>query len=462
MFLNNGYLAFSVVPAGALGANAAVWRSTTTKLDTDQWFHIAVVMDRATNTPIFYVNGQIEPISVTTGTLGAVSISSSAPLNVGGFNFANSDTRGLIDELEIFNAALPQASINLIYRALTLGKCNRNDLGCIPPPPGMVSWYPFTPITSQAHLDDHATTNSALNRFGLRAEVMLREIGSGLQVTCAGSKLHCRTDGTRGEGRRTSSLNAITTAGAWRHLTITADRVDAPLMYFDGLLDNHFAHGVGRHRDLHRRQSGQSAELWRQWLLQARSPSAGDYAFATNVSNYKLSIGSGQYAWTGEVDEVELFDRVLTDAEVLGIYTADTAGKCASSGIGVPIPTRVPVTVNTNLNPTQGITVGITSLVTTPNTSLDVYTNQSVPIGIQVVSAQPDKKIDPSNANIQWTFINWSLNNVPNVTWTNALAQPVSVPAFAAGTTYTANYNPWGFVTVVNNGCAAVNLTTGY
>ena len=27
-----------------------------------------------------------------------------------------------------------------------------------------------------------------------------------------------------------------------------------------------------------------------------------------------------------------------------------------------------------------------------------------MPIGIQVVSAQPDKKIDPSNVNIQWTL----------------------------------------------------------
>jgi len=235
-------------------------------------------------------------LSVTTGTLGAASISSSAPLNVGGFNFANSDTRGLIDELEIFNAALPQASINLIYRALTLGKCNRNDLGCIPPPPGMVSWYPFTPITSQAHLEDHATTNSALNRFGAPT-FPAGPIGSVVQFTTGTSYLQAAANfpehnfgtqpfsidfylqgnpatnvrtvvekmqayaGTSAEqgwsvqianGKLqlvvnsilspapsvyTSSLNAITTAGAWRHLTITADRVGAPLMYFDGLLD---------------------------------------------------------------------------------------------------------------------------------------------------------------------------------------------------------------------------------
>src|SRR5439155_12856794 len=54
----------------------------------------------------------------------------------------------------------------------------------------------------------------------------------------------------------------------------------------------------------------------------------------TPVANGQpITIGqraNGQYPFQGLIDEVEVFSRALTDAEVLAIYTAGGAGKCRS------------------------------------------------------------------------------------------------------------------------------------
>lgn len=52
--------------------------------------------------------------------------------------------------------------------------------------------------------------------------------------------------------------------------------------------------------------------------------------------------------FTGEIDEVEIFDRALTQADFVAIYNARRAGKCPFCGV----PTPAPIACGTRGNPT--------------------------------------------------------------------------------------------------------------
>ncbi len=64
-----------------------------------------------------------------------------------------------------------------------------------------------------------------------------------------------------------------------------------------------------------------------------RHASIGVYQLEVTSDIYNTGAGVG--AWfDGEIDEVELFDRVLTDDEILALYEADSAGKCKDEEAG--------------------------------------------------------------------------------------------------------------------------------
>lgn len=811
-FMDNGALMLSITPVNTSGVNARVWSSNTVNVADNNWHHVAVVVDRTKNDPDFYVDGVLRALTSSSGPMygPSINLQSIMPLNVGGFNFAGSNTRGLIDELQIFAEAVPASVIKEIYDAKTTGKCPRDDKGCVLAPFGMVSWYPFTPVSGQTYFNDHATTNSTLVPVGVVPPVS-SQVGTGvlmthntvgyLQTTASfpehnfgtapfsldfwvragaanqtryvaekmaysgsnplqgwsvrilnGKLLLVIADGTGNTATYTSSLNAITTGATRRHIAITANRLGAPQMYFDGLPDTGitasgsatvmlgnlnntsvlrvgastvstpppadaiemeldelqifsralfagevyaiFASPQGKcaqtpgapviinppptnvtvtvnlsgcaagtsftsnpaavgnvitvaqggtvtitftgaigsvvatpggpipltgntatltnvqantvltitcaqitlcypinmggmvawyplnetgtgggvtHTDIAgindvlARQGAVtpttgkvngaqlftnganaftvsaspeldfgpgdfSADAWinpqspsgvimgkllgQGWYINLRStggPSELElgiavpgflYQWATQGANIPLNtwthiavvarrnappefyingalfpttviLAGGSAAvppvnvntsgpfrlsgtipiggtvlppFSGALDEVELFNRSLQGAEILGIYQAGPMGKC--------VPAGAPVTVNTNLNPVQGVTVGLLSA----GSAVDVYTNPNAPTGNQTVFA-PQKKVDNFNANIEWNLKNWSVNSVPNLSYTLP-NQPVPIPS--SGGTYTANYDPWYKLNVVVIGNCVSSLSTGY
>jgi len=148
LFLVNGRLGFQMANGvGSSGCAATptpgracvnyVAPPTSPNVADGQWHHVAAVVDRANATSgvRLYVDGvQVFAGSPLTGNLDNTSdlyLGMRTPAqNGGGF------LPGDLDEVELIKRALTQQEIQAIFNAGSAGKCK-----CVQPPLGMVAWY---------------------------------------------------------------------------------------------------------------------------------------------------------------------------------------------------------------------------------------------------------------------------------------------------------------------------------
>ena len=148
LFLVNGRLGFQMANGvGSSGCAATptpgracvnyVAPPTSPNVADGQWHHVAAVVDRANATSgvRLYVDGvQVFAGSPLTGNLDNTSdlyLGMRTPAqNGGGF------LPGDLDEVELIRRALTQQEIQAIFNAGSAGKCK-----CVQPPSGMVAWY---------------------------------------------------------------------------------------------------------------------------------------------------------------------------------------------------------------------------------------------------------------------------------------------------------------------------------
>lgn len=97
------------------------------------WKHVAVTVNSVTDQVKFFVNGVL--MGTSGPPYGGVSYCYNVPnrWTIGG------DYTGLLDEVEIFTRALSQSEITAIFNAGGYGKCRP----CTMPPAGMVAWWPL-------------------------------------------------------------------------------------------------------------------------------------------------------------------------------------------------------------------------------------------------------------------------------------------------------------------------------
>jgi len=221
---------------------------------------------------------------------------------------------------------------------------------CLPPPWAMVAWYPLDENSVAAKAEDivwdrdgvfSGTTSvsgmvSAARRFNgssdfirvpsavqhnfgvgdFSIDLWVRSTAStGLQVmldrrdTTGGSRgfslfLGNGTLGFQlgdGFGFTNYPRAGFFADGLWHHVAVTVDR-DQPnglVMYVDGV-------GVPKDPTPHAQSISSAADLY----IGSRAPSFGQIFFA------------------GDLDEIELFNRALTPAEVQALYSAGKQGKC--------------------------------------------------------------------------------------------------------------------------------------
>lgn len=288
---------------------------------------------------------------------------------------------GKVDEVELFNRALDQSEIVAIYNAGSAGKCRE----CTPPPASMVGWWPGDGNGSDIIGGANATlengagfapgmVDEAFSFDGSDDRLVIphndnQNVGTGLTIDAwvkhdtfhpGATIFQKRTTGNTGGYVLETSANDPT--ALYLALFIDGD------YRFVGLA-NTVQLGVWQH--IAATYDGSAMKLYIDGVEVANTPQTG----AINPVADPIVIGRNyvvaEYAFDGQIDEVELFNRALSQAEIQAIYNAGSAGKC-KDGLATPTPTPTPTQTPT---PTPTPTPSPTPPTPTPTpTPTPLYT----------------------------------------------------------------------------------------
>lgn len=390
LYLYNGKLGFQLADDMAglspicdsgppFTANCTNYGSTSPNVADGQWHHVAVTVQRTGSpTVTLYVDGS--PVLTKGARTG--NANNSIPLLIGsGYPIVISKPffKGAIDELEIFNRALTQQEIQGIFKAGPAGKCKPKPGGCVTPPPDMVAWYPMDEPNGATTVADIASPPGstvsdvgtpkpapvgpigtgptpvagkvgagALYFYGPYVEVppsadltfpgdfsidaWVRAVGCGpgilspivdkfdtgtntgfsfyLDQSPAGTaflKLRINASTFTSTGSFPATANPLANTGPWVHVAVTVDRtVGVGTFYINGFPAGTF------------------------------TPPSGSITNTLSMLIGEIRVPGGRCEIA--IDELEIFNRALTQAEIQAIYNAGSAGKCKPGGCVTPPP----------------------------------------------------------------------------------------------------------------------------
>jgi alpha-tubulin suppressor-like RCC1 family protein len=321
--------------------------------------HIALTYDKTTGIAVLYLNG----IPVQTSSLGSFIPQTSYNFYMGtrlSGALAGSYFGGAIDEPSLYNHALSQAEIQSIANAGGAGKCVPTATACVTPPSGLVAWWPaegnaldaiggnngtllngvgfIAGEVGQAFL--FGTTNAGVK---VPASPML-DVGLGSGLTVEGwinpSNLSIRGEIAEWNNGDT---NEIVPYGV--HLSILspgelglgAGNLFSDLHGADGQVHWIMAPGgtitanTFQHVALTYDKGTGVATLYCNGAVVAQQ-TLGSFTPLTSYDFYigrrPAAIGS-VHSFSGSIDELSVYSRSLSVAEIQSIYNAGGAGKCA-------------------------------------------------------------------------------------------------------------------------------------
>ena len=325
-----------------------IWAISHNIISTAGWYHITATFDPSSMPRSkIYVNA-VNVADSGTGVINDVALND-YNLRIGASyltdtypGLGNDRFNGLIDEVEIFDRALTQTEIQDIYNAGAAGKCVPS---CITPPSNMISWWsgdghPFDLIDgNDGTLDESVTyadgkvgmafsfdggssgsvvTPNVINNspngtidMWVKFNNLLAgralfgaykmEVGEESQTyifvdngsNCGAGNSFCFIILTNSFNYFVNS-DVTPVSGQWYHVAVTWGD-DGMKIYVDGVLKNTNAGYTG--------------------------PVLSDYYHSIGRAGWGTAID-------GLIDEVEIFDRALTQTEIQDIYNAGAAGKC--------------------------------------------------------------------------------------------------------------------------------------
>ncbi|HLE26504.1 MAG TPA: LamG-like jellyroll fold domain-containing protein, partial [Anaerolineales bacterium] len=338
--------------------------------------HVAGVVDRNNQTISIYLNGVLQQTS-SIASIG--NISNSVRLFIGHQSLDSPFTllqpfNGVIDELEIINRALSASEIQAIFNAGSAGKCKTTltptptstPSNCIPPPSGMVSWWPGdgnandiqdgnsatqtigTPQFIPAHVSQgmkfdgasgFVVPNNANLNFGTNGSFTLDAWVRIDGISSVGDDALVDKRDTPGTAYLLDLIGPPSIAGRVLRFSINdgSNRADART---SPIPDNNF-HLVAGVVD----RNASTLSIYLDGVLQQTSSIAG----VGNISNSaRLFIGHPSLdspntllqPFNGVIDELEIINRALSTSEIQAIFNAGSAGKCKTTL--TPTPTSTP------------------------------------------------------------------------------------------------------------------------
>ncbi|MEP6699273.1 MAG: LamG-like jellyroll fold domain-containing protein [Verrucomicrobiota bacterium] len=339
----------------------------TTHLNDGQWHHVAMTYNGSSSAAgmKLYVDGAEETEVVQEDTLGTHSIANTAPFTIGSRENGAGAFNGDMDEVEVFNRALVSTEVAAIFNAGSAGKCR----SCTPPPSGMVSWWPAENNANDAQDGNNGTLQNG-------ATFTSGEVGQAFHFN-GSNQFVVTTNAANLSFERTDAFSIDawirTSETTLNHFIVAKRQINAPFKGYAMMVDNgqlptcvgppgagvlsFFVDGsdttncprdhaiiVRGTRPLNDGQwhhvagtyegssSASGMKLYVDGALETpvvltdnlgTNSIANDAAFTTAAGS-----GNGPQPFNGDIDEVEIFNRALSQAEIAAIVNAGNAGKC--------------------------------------------------------------------------------------------------------------------------------------
>jgi len=339
-----------------------VIRSTAAVISAQTYQHVAATYDRTTGNATLYLNGV--PLAVNGSTtpgpvnLGIFTPQTSYDLYLGhrpsqGDPNAGRRYNGALDEVGIYNRALTQGEIQAIFDAGSAGKCGAPD--CTPAPSDLNAWYPgdgdardlqggksgtlkngatFAPgkvgqAFSLDGVDDFVEIphNRSLNnppRITLAAWIKPDTIKAGSRIISKDSSATSCTAPTVAYSLEVRGLQG----NKADFFFTTGDKAFHELVGTSVIPTDVFTHVAATY-------DGSTAKIYVNGVLESSLSASGT---SLAKSNAPVIIGGGgagcrasnggQIEFDGLIDEVEIFNRALTEAEISAIVNAGSGGIC--------------------------------------------------------------------------------------------------------------------------------------
>ena len=346
LVLQGSSLRWDVSRSGLFGPSQSATVFSSVGVPLNMWVHVAGTFDSATQVLRVYVNG------VEAGSAVAPSsniFSSNEPLLIGAGDIGGNVRDffdGLIDEVEIFNRALTGDEIRAIFEAGSAGK--RKPAG-IAPPAGMVSWWPG---------DGNASDILDGNHGILTGDFSAGMVGQGFSLDGTG-------DFVLVADNPNLNITGDMTVDLWAKRTVfnrfvgmvvkgaagSIGGIDVP-----SVINLEFS-SSNRLEAFFERDNGSNVRLvgpivtdinfhhyayvrggdHHKLFMDGDVVASGDFTGSPgDTSGLPLTIGALRHApdptgfvqyFGGVIDEVEVFNRALSDAEIRAIFEAGSAGK---------------------------------------------------------------------------------------------------------------------------------------
>ncbi|MBP9109195.1 MAG: VCBS repeat-containing protein [Pyrinomonadaceae bacterium] len=309
---------------------------STTTLTTGVWYHFAGTYDGSQMK--LYINGVNEG---TVAKSGDIFVNNES-LRLGSYGYSFWLMNGAIDEVSLADRAFTAEEIQGIYNAGSAGQCPE----CTPPPANMVGWWP-----GEGNTSDIIGTNNGIAEGNLAYSSAKVSQGFSLDGTTADIRIPASTSLDVGaRGRMTIDMWIKPTAVTNNPLAEWGSGITGAHFWLGGseVPGNLYINLTDTGGNYHVLQSAGGVVVPNEWQhvamtydsatgiatiylngsIVAGPTNLGSFTPATASDLYLGRRVSPAYRFSGVMDEVELFDRALSQSEIQSIYNAGSAGKC--------------------------------------------------------------------------------------------------------------------------------------
>ncbi|MBK9313320.1 MAG: hypothetical protein IPM55_03565 [Acidobacteria bacterium] len=373
--------------------------TTTATIPVNQWSFIAATYSATSGLKI-YINGQ-EAGSLQ-GSFGPFINTNSSFVAIGSdsLNAVGDEFNGDIDEVEIFNRALPQAELQAIYQADSAGKCKTAPpTDCVQPPSGMLAWLPgdgnTTDLTGMHNgtLQNGATyaagkVGQAFSFDGINDYVDLGAWNAGSAWT-----LEAWVNPSALPAGRKGILGAYQSCADWGisledgKLGVTINEPSACTKTY--LWDQPPSIGTWYH--VVGTNDGTTARLYVNGVLRNSGVVTANYTGTAAGVRIGGEVCCTDHYFPGLIDEPTIYNRALSATEILNIYNAGSNGKCKTTQPDCPTVSGI-----NPISGAAGTTVTITGTNFTGVTSVNFSGNQ--PAQFVVVNSTTISAVVPAGA----------------------------------------------------------------